>query len=275
MVDVVESLGFMYESYESLRIEVQDEIAHVTMSRPEAMNAIDRRTNIELRSIWRDLDNDPAVKVSIITGAGDRAFSAGGDVREGTENLLRQGTDYFEMVVEELQSADELVYNLIHSKKPIISAINGVAVGAGLAVALLSDISIMAEDARLIDGHTPLNLTAGDHASMIWPLLCGMAKSKYYLLTSEAISAQDADSLGLVSKVVPREQLAGEALRVARKLTGTSPFAVQTTKRSLNQWLRLGGIASFDYSLATEMLCYFDGRGEAAQKAAAERGSAS
>lgn len=264
----------MYEAYESLLIEVSDNIAVVTLNRPAAMNALDDAMNAELRSIWRDLDNDPDVRVSIVTGAGDRAFCAGGDVKEGGAKLLRQGPDYFEMVVDELHAADELVYNLIHARKPVISAINGVAVGAGLAVALLSDISIMAEEARLIDGHAPLGLTAGDHASMIWPLLCGMAKSKYYLLTSEAISAQEADSLGLVSKVVPRADLMSEAMAIARRLADSSPFAMQTTKRALNQWLRLGGLASFDYSLATEMMCYFDGRGEAA-RAAADRESAS
>lgn len=261
----------MYKSYECLLVDVADGIALITLNRPSAMNALDERTNAELRSIWRDLDNDPEVRVSVITGAGDRAFSAGGDVKEGAAKLLREGPDYFQMVVDEMHAADELVYNLVHSRKPVISAINGVAVGAGLAVALLADISIMADDARLIDGHAPLGVTAGDHACMIWPLLCGMAKSKYYLLTSEAISAKDADAMGLVSKVVPRADLMEEAMAVARRVAGNSPFAMQTTKRALNQWLRLGGLASHDYSLATEMLCYFDGRGDAARAAAATK----
>jgi enoyl-CoA hydratase len=258
----------MYKSYESLLIDVADGIAVITMNRPSAMNAITDGMNAELRSIWRDLDNDPAVRVSVLIGSGDRAFSAGGDMKEAAAKFQREGTDYFDMVVGELRAADELVYNLIHARKPVISAINGVAVGAGLAVALLADISIMADDARLIDGHAPLGLTAGDHSSMIWPLLCGMAKSKYYLLTSEAISAKDADALGLVSKVVPQSDLMTEAMAVARKVADYSQFAMETTKRALNQWLRLGGLASFDYSLATEMLCYFDGRGEAARAAA-------
>jgi len=96
---------------------------------------------------------------------------------------------------------------MINLDKPVVSAINGVAVGAGLVVALLSDISIMSETARFTDGHTRLGVVAGDHAAIVWPLLCGMAKAKYYLLTSDFIDGREAERIGLVSLCVPADQL--------------------------------------------------------------------
>jgi enoyl-CoA hydratase len=132
-----------------------------------------------------------------------------------------------------------------------------VAVGAGLAVALMADISIIAEDARLTDGHLRLGVAAGDHAAMIWPLLCGMAKAKYYLLTSDFLDGREAERIGLVSKCVPRERVKDEALELAHRLAAGPQPALRFTKRALNQWLRLGGLASFDYSAALEIMGFF------------------
>src|SRR5205814_4270485 len=100
-----------------------------------------------------------------------------------------------EVVAQTMKEARDIVHNMINCDKPIISAINGVAVGAGLAVALLADISIIAEDARLTDGHVRLGVAAGDHACIIWPLLCGMAKAKYYLLTCDFIDGREAERI--------------------------------------------------------------------------------
>ncbi len=111
------------------------------------------------------------------------------------------------------KEAREMVYNLINCSKPVVSAINGAAVGAGLVVAILADISIAAKSARLIDGHTKLGVAAGDHAAIIWPLLCGMAKAKYYLLLCEPITGEEAERIGLVSLAVPDEELQSEGAR--------------------------------------------------------------
>ena len=138
--------------------------------------------------------------------------------------------------------------------RAMISAINGVAVGAGLAVALLADISIAAENARITDGHIRLGVAAGDHAAMIWPLLCGMAKAKYYLLTCDFLDGKEAERIGLVSMAVPQEELMGKAMEVARKLADGPQPAIRFTKRALNQWLRQAGHTSFDYSLLAEAL---------------------
>src|SRR6185312_11285662 len=127
-------------------------------------------------------------------------------------------------------------YNMINLDKPVVSAINGVAVGAGLVVALLSDISIISETARFTDGHTRLGVVAGDHAAIVWPLLCGMAKAKYYLLTSDFIDGREAERIGLVSKALPAEQVLPEALAIAERLAAGPTQATALTKRALNHW---------------------------------------
>src|SRR2546428_13572260 len=114
--------------------------------------------------------------------------------------------------------AGDIVYNMINCEKPIISAINGVAVGAGLAVALLADITIASESMRITDGHLRLGVAAGDHAVIIWPLLCGMAKAKYYLLTADFIDGKEAERIGLVALWGPNDQLMEQAFGVGSKL---------------------------------------------------------
>lgn len=246
-----------YNEYRHLQIAVEDGVALVTINRPDVFNATNNRLHWELTQIWGDIDRDPAVRVAVVTGAGDRAFSAGGDLGDLEERDALPADQRFNAIVGLMKEAQELVYSIVNCDKPVISAINGVAVGAGLAVALLADISIMAEDARLTDGHVRLGVAAGDHACVIWPLLCGMARAKYYLLTCDFIDGKEAERIGLVSRAVPRADVLPEARRVARRLAAGPQPALRFTKRALNQWLRLAGVTSFDYSLALEMLGFF------------------
>jgi len=190
------------------------------------------------------------VHVAVVTGAG-RAFSAGGDLGL-VENAYR---DYDE-IIRILNEARDLVYNMLHCNTPIISAINGAAVWAGLVVALLADISIAAENARLADGHVRMGVAAGDHSAIIWPLLIGMAKSKYYLMTSDFVSGHEAERLGLVSMAAPDNELLDKAMAVATDIATGPRHAIKFTKRALNQWLLQAG-PIFDHSLALEMLGFF------------------
>jgi len=130
-------------------------------------------------------------------------------------------------------------------------------VGAGLAVALMADISIIADTARLTDGHLRLGVGAGDHAAIIWPLLCGMAKAKYYLLTAEFLDGREAERIGLVSLCAPAAQLMDKAWEVANRLADGPQNALRLTKRALNGWLRVAG-PIFDTSLAYEMLNFME-----------------
>ncbi len=131
------------------------------------------RMHGEMARIWLDIDRDPDTRVAILRGAG-RGFSAGGDLA-----MVEEMTRDFAVRARVWREAKDLVYNLINCSKMIVSAMHGPAVGAGLVCGLLADISIAAKNARIIDGHTRLGVAAGDHAAIIWPLLCGMAKAKY------------------------------------------------------------------------------------------------
>jgi enoyl-CoA hydratase len=197
--------------------------------------------------IWLDVDRDEETRVAILRGAG-KGFSAGGDLA-----MVEEMTRDFAVRAHVWREARDLVYNMINCSKIIISAMHGPAVGAGLVAGLLADISIAAKNARLIDGHTRLGVAAGDHAAIVWPLLCGMAKAKYYLLTCEQLSGEQAEKLGLVSIVCDEEKLQETALGVARKLAAGAQTALRWTKYSLNNWLRMAG-PSFDASLALEIL---------------------
>lgn len=239
-----------FSDYERLRFERRDQgVLLITMDRPEKYNAADAKMHGELARVWTEVSADPRTRVAVITGAG-KAFSAGGDL-----DMVRQMAGNHDRVAHMLSEMSDLVYNIVSCEKPVVSAINGVAVGAGTVVALLADISICAEDARLGDGHVKLGVAAGDHAAIVWPLLCGMAKARYYLLTGEMITGAEAERIGLVSKAVPRDQVLDEALRVAGGLAEGSQLAIRWTKRALNSWLKMAG-PIFDQSAAYEMLTF-------------------
>jgi enoyl-CoA hydratase len=240
-----------YDDFQFLKFEHRPNgVLVITINRPEVMNATNARLHWELTKIWAVVDEDAATRVAIITGSGDKAFSAGGDL-----DWIASMVGNPNKVNGVMREAADIVYNMMACEKVIISAINGVAVGAGLAVAMLADISIMAEEARITDGHVKLGVGAGDHAAIVWPLLCGMAKAKYYLLTADFLDGKEAERIGLVSLCVPREQLMERALKVADKLAAGSQKAISFTKKSLNNWMHVAR-PIFDNSLALEMLCF-------------------
>jgi enoyl-CoA hydratase len=239
-----------FEDYQQLTFERREHgVLLITIDRPEKYNAADEGMHTELATVWRDVAADPETRVAVITGAG-KAFSAGGDLA-----MVERMAGNYDAVSHMLDEMSELVYNIINCDKPIISAINGVAVGAGTVAALLADVAIVAEDAKIGDGHVKLGVAAGDHAAILWPLLAGMAKSRYYLLTGEMITGAEAERIGMVAKALPRDQVLDEALRVAETLATGAQQAIRLTKRTLNNWLRSAG-PTFDQSAAYEMLTF-------------------
>jgi enoyl-CoA hydratase len=237
-----------YATFDSLEFEdVGNAILRVTFSTPGRLNAVGHEMHTQLAMVWSAIDADPTVNAVIVRGAGE-GFSSGGDL-----DLVQDIADDFATRARVFREARDIVYGVIDCSKPIVSAIHGPAVGAGLVVGLLADISIAARSARIIDGHTRLGVAAGDHAAIVWPLLFGMAKSKYYLLLCEPVSGEEAERIGLVSMCVDDDELEGASLEVARKLARGSKSAVRWTKYALNNWLRLAG-PSFDASLAMEFL---------------------
>ncbi len=236
-----------YADYRRLRIErPHPKVLRVVMDNGR-MNSADDVMHAELARIWNDIDRDPTVNAAILTGAG-QVFSAGGDFAM-IQDLM---TDP-EARLRGWREARDIVYNLINCSKPIVTAMRGVAVGAGLVCGLLADISIATRDCVIVDGHTRLGVAAGDHAAMIWPLLCGMAKAKYYLLLCERMTGEEAERIGLISLAVDDSDLDSRALEVATRLASGAQGAIRLTKYSLNNWLRQAG-PTFDTSLALEFL---------------------
>jgi len=239
-----------YADFQHLTFESKPNgVLLVTINRPEVLNAANARLHWEFTQIWPVVDADPKTRVVVVTGAG-KAFSAGGDL-----SLVEDMAGNPDALTRTMREASDLVYNMINLDKPVVSAINGVAVGAGLVVALMADVSIISETARFTDGHTRLGVAAGDHAAIIWPLLCGMAKAKYYLLTADFIDGREAERIGLVTMCVPPDQVMPKALDVADRLARGSQISIRWTKRALNNWLRQAG-PIFDQSLALEMLSF-------------------
>ncbi|WP_221089382.1 enoyl-CoA hydratase/isomerase family protein [Deinococcus aquaedulcis] len=235
-------------AYPGLTLTLHDGgILEIVIQSEKTLNSVDARAHRALTTVWRDIDDAADVRCVLIRGEG-RGFSSGGDF-----TLIEEMAGDFTALARVWKEARDLVYNVINCGKPVVSAIHGPCVGAGLAVALLADVSIAARSARLLDGHVRLGVAAGDHAAIIWPLLCGLNKAKYLLMTGESVSGEEAERIGLVSLCVPDDELLDRAWGVARRLAEGSPTAVRWTKYALNNWLRAMG-PTFDASLALEFL---------------------
>jgi enoyl-CoA hydratase len=238
----------VYDEFTSLELDRPEHgILRLTLRNPEKLNAVGHEAHAQLALVWQTIDRDAETRAVVVRGA-DGVFSAGGDLAV-VEEVARDAATRRRVFDE----ARDLVYNIVDCSKPIVAAIEGPCVGAGLAVALLADISIAAPSARIVDGHTRLGVAAGDHAVLVWPLLCGMAKAKYHLLLCEPVDGVEAERIGLVSLCVPEEELHERALEIARRLAAGAQPALRHTKLALNNWLRAAGPA-FDASLALEFL---------------------
>jgi enoyl-CoA hydratase len=234
-----------YAQFSSLTFNRPDPaILEIVLDGPN-LNAVSSSMHADLADVWPVVNRDESVRAVLVRGAG-RAFSAGGSF-----DMINEIVDDPAARTRVFREAKDLVHNMVNCDTPIVSAINGPAVGAGLVVALLADVSIAGRRAKIVDGHTRLGVAAGDHAAICWPLLCGMAKAKYYLLTCEVLSGEEAERIGLVSLCVDDDELADRSLAVARRLAAGSVTATRWTKNTLNNWYRQFG-PTFDASLAME-----------------------
>jgi len=236
-----------YARYTRLKFDrPHPKVLRITMENGR-MNTTDAALHAELGDIWRDIDRDTSVNAAILTGAG-KVFSAGGDFA-----IIEENIGDFASRARQWKEARDIVYNVINCSKPVVSAMRGVAVGAGLVCGLLADVSIATKDCRIIDGHTRLGVAAGDHAAIVWPLLCGLAKAKYYLLLCDQVLGEEAERIGLISLAVEDAELDAKAVELATRLAEGAQSAIRWTKYALNNWLRAMG-PTFDTSLALEFL---------------------
>jgi len=222
-------------------------IALVALDRPEVLNAADVEMHRALSAVWGQIDADPAFRVAVVTGSG-RAFSAGGEL-----TMLDEMARDHDALLTQWRDAGRIVDAMLSCSKPIVSAVNGVAVGAGLAVALVADISVVGRGAKLSDGHARIGVAAGDHAALLWPWLCGPAKSKLHLLLGDFLSGEEAERIGLASICVDDDVVLETAIELAGRLATRSASALAFTKRAINGHL-LSSASVMGESLALEML---------------------
>ena len=209
-----------------LRVEIADRVATVTLDRPEALNALTVSLKEELLRTCVDLAGDPTVRAIVLTGAG-RAFCAGQDLRE------RLQPDAAPLDVELRERYNPLILAMRRLEKPIVGAINGIAAGAGASLAFACDVRVAADGASFLLAFGRLGLVPDSGATWLLPRLVGAAKAAELILAGTALSAGDAERLGLVAKVVPAESVVEEAQGVARRLADLAPQALALTKRAL------------------------------------------
>jgi enoyl-CoA hydratase len=249
----VAPISVNYDEFPSLRFERGDAtgldgVLTLVLDAP-GLNSVGPQMHRDLADVWPVINRDPDVRAVLVRGEG-KAFSSGGSF-----DLISETIGDYEGRLRIMREARDLVLNIVNFDKPMVSAIRGPAVGAGLVVALLSDISVAGRTAKIIDGHTKLGVAAGDHAAICWPLLVGMAKAKYYLLTCDTLLGEEAERIGLVSVCVDDDDVLATATRIANDLAQGAQNAIRWTKHSLNHWYRMFAPA-FEASLGLEFLSF-------------------
>ena len=232
-------------SYEHLEFRRDGDVLVMTLNRPERLNAINGQMHLEITRAFRELDDDESRAV-VITGAG-RAFSAGGDVQwmddiGGVETRKR-----FAQV-----RSGELLRAQLDLEKPIVAMVKGVAVGLGASIALLCDMVVASESARIGDRHVNVGLVAGDGGALIWPLLVGINKAKELLMLGDLVTGADLERLGVVNHLVSEDELEGFTMELAQRLTTMPPWAMKATKSVINAQLREKLPSFLDLGLAYE-----------------------
>jgi len=217
-----------YSGCKFVKVEKKEKIALLTLNNPDQMNAIGREEHAEVEDLWELLNHDNDVHSVILTGAG-RAFSAGGDI-----NLMVEGFTNHPLRIAST-SVKKIIVNLLNLRKPTIAAINGACAGLGATIALNCDVVIASEKARIGDPHIGVGLIPGDGGIVIWPLLVGMAKAKQYLMTGDMVTATEAERIGLITKVVPPENLMDEAWAWAKRFADGPQMALSLTKLLCNK----------------------------------------
>lgn len=241
-------MSISYDAYEMLSVARDGRILTITLERPDQLNAVNTRLHDELSRIFTDVKRDPEADVIVLTGRG-KAFSAGGDI-----DWMQQAIDEPEQFEQTGREAKDIVFSQLDLDKPLICRMNGHAIGLGASLACLCDIVIASDRAKVGDPHVSVGLVAGDGGALIWPQLCGYAKARYYLFTGEAMSAEEAERIGLITKVMPHDQLDDEVYGLARRLAQGPLKAMRWTKITTNLPLKAIFHAHFDTGIAYECM---------------------
>ncbi|HZP45567.1 MAG TPA: enoyl-CoA hydratase-related protein [Candidatus Binataceae bacterium] len=256
-----------YSAYEYLKVEVADRIATVTLNRPERKNAVNAALHHEFEQVWLDLAEDRNVNAILLTGAGD-TFSIGGDITSRDKPSKAKGRGGRRIVMAD---GRRVIENMLDVEQPIVAAINGDALGFAANVALLCDVTVAAENARLADTHVHLGAVAGDGGAVIWPLLIGPNRAKEFLMLGDSLTGADAARIGLVNHAVPADQVMPKAREIAQRLADGPTWAIRWSKLAVNKWLKQQANLIMDAGLAYEALTLTTQDHKEAVKAMAEK----
>jgi enoyl-CoA hydratase/carnithine racemase len=256
-----------YSDYEFLQVAVKNRVATVTINRPEVQNAVNAALHHEFEQIWLDLAQDRDVNAILLTGAGE-AFSIGGDITGGARPTKHKGRGGRRIVMAD---GRRVIENLLDVEQPIVAAINGDALGFSANVALLCDVTVASETAKLADTHVALGAVAGDGGAVIWPLLIGPNRAKEFLMLGDSISGADAARIGLVNYALPAGQVLPKARELAQRLADGPTWAIRWSKLAVNKWLKQQANLIMDAGLAYEALTLTTQDHKEAVKAMKER----
>jgi enoyl-CoA hydratase len=233
-------------NYSTLLLTRKDRLLTITLNRPEILNAVNLQMHDELADVFNFAISDEHSDVVVLTGAG-RAFCGGGDLAHMAENAAHP--DRFD---HEARIAKRIVFAMLDLDKPLICRMNGHAVGVGATLALLCDVVLAADVAKIGDPHVAVGLVAGDGGAAIWPQLIGLARAKEYLLSGELLTAKHAEQIGLINHCVPADELDSAVNAYCERLLSGSTSAIRWTKVLLNQELKRVAHAVMDTGIAYE-----------------------
>lgn len=241
----------MYEAYKSLKVTRGGAILTVTLDNPPT-NAVTKAMHRELAEIFLDINRDPETRVVILTGAGERAFSAGGEfsaMQESIESPLA--------AVESMQEGIKLAHALLALEKPIIARINGHAIGFGATLALFCDLTYAVDNAKIGDPHVRVGYAAGDGGAFIWPQMIGYARAREFLLTGDPLLGAEAAAMGLITRAVGADALDDAVNAMAKRLAEGPTIAINATKQAINMPLRRQLNGLIEAHIGLELMSHF------------------
>ena len=234
-------------TFETILFEQKDNVALLTLNRPKTVNALNRTMIEELEQVLDRLEGEKTVRVLILTGAGEKGFCSGMDMKESAATLFEASP---ERIYRYQSRASRLFYRMRVIPQPVIAAIHGAASGAGFSFAMASDLRIITPEARFNAAYINIGLGGADLASSYFlPRQIGSGRANEFLYTGDFMDAEEAMSLGFASRLVPRASLMAEAFEMAEKLTKKSVLGLKMTKEAINQNL---GAGSLEQALALE-----------------------
>jgi enoyl-CoA hydratase len=240
-----------FSAYEHIEVTREGDLLVLTLNRPERLNAVHGPMHNELSRIFRDAHRDEESKAVVLTGAG-RAFCAGGDVQNMNEAGAGSITE--ERYAEVRGEAAEILHSILDLEKPLISLVNGAAVGLGATIALMCDVVVASDRAKIGDKHVNVGLVAGDGGALIWPFLVGVNKAKELLMTGDLIEGEELARLGIANHVVPADELDTFGKDLARRLAGMAPYACRASKVAINKIIKQRAELVVDIGLSLEWL---------------------